>query len=138
MGFPGSVSSKEPACQCRRCKRLRFNLWVGRSPGGGHGNPLQYCLKNSLNREAWRATVHRVVKGWTRLKQLSTHPRMLYNHDCSGKCPEKLMREQACSKQLKCLTQPPHYYPKRTKRLNYQVKKDFSMLTLIFFNHSRG
>ena len=35
----------------------------GRSPGGGHGNPLQYsCLKNPMDREAWRATVHRVAK----------------------------------------------------------------------------
>ena len=31
----------------------------GRSPGGGHGNPLQYyCLENSMDRGAWRATVH--------------------------------------------------------------------------------
>ena len=38
----------------------------GRSPGGGHGNPLQYsCLKNPRDREAWRATVHRVAKGQT-------------------------------------------------------------------------
>ena len=35
----------------------------GRSPGGGHGNPLQYsCLENPKNREAWWATVHRVAK----------------------------------------------------------------------------
>ena len=32
-----------------------------RSPGGGHGNPLQYsCLKNPMDRGAWRATVHGV------------------------------------------------------------------------------
>ena len=41
----------------------------GRSPGGGHGNPLQYsCLKNPIDRGAWRATVHGVTKFWTRLK----------------------------------------------------------------------
>ena len=35
----------------------------GRSPGGGHGNPLQYsCLENLMDREAWRATVHGVAK----------------------------------------------------------------------------
>ena len=39
------ASGKEPACQCRSCRRCRFNPWVGRCPGGGHGNPLQYsCL----------------------------------------------------------------------------------------------
>ena len=38
----------------------------GRSPGGGHGNPLQYsCLENPMNRGAWWATVHRVTKSQT-------------------------------------------------------------------------
>ena len=33
------------------------------SPGGGNGNPLQYCcLENAMEREAWQATVHRVAK----------------------------------------------------------------------------
>ena len=41
-----------------------------RSPGGGHGNLLQW---NPVDRGAWRATVHRVTKNQTRLKQLSTH-----------------------------------------------------------------
>ena len=45
-----------------------------RSPGGGHGNPLQYsCLENSMDRGAWWATVHRLTKSWTRLKRLNTH-----------------------------------------------------------------
>ena len=44
----------------------------GRSPGGGHDNPLQYfCLENPLDRGAWWATVHRVAKSWTQLKPLS-------------------------------------------------------------------
>ena len=38
----------------------------GRFPGEGNGNPLQYsCLENSMDRGAWKATVHRVVKSWT-------------------------------------------------------------------------
>ena len=45
----------------------------GRSPGGGHSNPLHYsCLENPMDRGAWRATVHRVTKNQTWLKQLST------------------------------------------------------------------
>ena len=32
MGFPGRTSGKEPACQCKRFKRLRFNPWVGKIP----------------------------------------------------------------------------------------------------------
>ena len=44
----------------------------GRSPGGGHGNPLQYsCLENPMDRGAWRAIVHGVAKSWTQLKRLS-------------------------------------------------------------------
>ena len=38
----------------------------GRSPGGGHGNPLQYsCLKNPVDRGALWAIVHRVAKNQT-------------------------------------------------------------------------
>ena len=38
-------------------------LGSGRSPGGVHGNPLQYsCLENPMDRGTWRATVHRVAK----------------------------------------------------------------------------
>ena len=47
---------------------------LGRSPGGGHGNPLQYsCLGNLKDRGAWPATVHRVAKSQTQLKWLRTH-----------------------------------------------------------------
>ena len=46
----------------------------GRSPGGEHGNPLQYsCLESLMDRGAWRALVNRVTKSQTRLKRLSTY-----------------------------------------------------------------
>ena len=39
---------------------------LGRAPGGGHGNPLQYaCLENPMDRGAWRATVHGVAESDT-------------------------------------------------------------------------
>ena len=42
---------------------------LGRSPGGGHGNPLQYsCLENPVDRGAWQATVRGVAKSQTRPK----------------------------------------------------------------------
>ena len=41
----------------------------GRSPGGGHGNPLQYsCLENPMDRKACLATVHEIAKSQTQLK----------------------------------------------------------------------
>ena len=47
---------------------------LGRSPGEGNDNPLQYsCLENPMDRGAWEGTVHGVAKSWTRLKRLSTH-----------------------------------------------------------------
>ena len=46
----------------------------GRSPGGGHGNPLQCSwLENPTDRGAWWAAVHGVTQSWTQLKQFSTH-----------------------------------------------------------------
>ena len=47
LGSSGGVSSKEPACQGRRHRDAGSVPESGRSPGGGHGNPLQYsCLEN--------------------------------------------------------------------------------------------
>ena len=52
---------------------------LGRSPGGGHSNPLQYsCPENPTNREAWWAIVHTVAKSQTRLNQLSIHAHTIY------------------------------------------------------------
>ena len=45
---------------------------LGRSPGGGNGNPLQYsCLENPMDRGAWQVTVHWVAKSRTQMKRLS-------------------------------------------------------------------
>ena len=69
LGFPGGTSGKEPACQCRRHKRCRFDPWIGKIPGGGHGYLLQYsCLENSMDRGAWQAIVHGFSKSWAQLK----------------------------------------------------------------------
>ena len=65
---------KEPACNVGDAKDVGSILGLGRSPGGGHGNLLQYsCLGNPLDRGAWWATVHKVTKNWTRLKIPSMH-----------------------------------------------------------------
>ena len=45
---------------------------LGRCPGEGHDNPLQYpCLENPMDRGVWRAAVHGVAKSQTRLRRLS-------------------------------------------------------------------
>ena len=45
---------------------------LGRSPGEGNGNSLQYsCLENSMDREAWWAIVHGVAKSWTQLSDFT-------------------------------------------------------------------
>ena len=53
-------------------------LRSGRSPGGGHGNPLQSsCLENPLDRGAWQATVHGTAKRLTRPNRLSMHQALI-------------------------------------------------------------
>ena len=63
QGLPMCFSGKEYDWQCRRPKRCGFVPQSGRSPGEGNGNPLQYsCLKNSMDKVAWQATVLGVAK----------------------------------------------------------------------------
>ena len=78
QGFPGGASGKEPACQCRRRKRHRFNPWVGKIPWRRKWQPTPVFLpRESHGQGAWRATVHRVAQSQTQLKQLSTCHRAL-------------------------------------------------------------
>ena len=63
--FCGGSDSKESACHVRDLGSIPES---GRSPGEGSGNPLQYpCRENSMDRGAWRATVHGVTKSRTQL-----------------------------------------------------------------------
>ena len=65
MGFPGGSDSKAFACNAGHPGLI---LELGRSPGEGNGNPLQYsCLENSMDGGAWWATAHGVTKSWTQL-----------------------------------------------------------------------
>ena len=60
-GLPQWLSGKEPTCNAGNARDTGLFPGSRRSPGGGHGNPLQYsCLGNPMERGAWQATVHRV------------------------------------------------------------------------------
>ena len=62
--------------------------WLGSSPGEGNGYPLQYsCLENSIDRGAWRATVHGVTKSRTRLSDQHTHAQSRHRTVPSPKDP---------------------------------------------------
>ena len=79
LGFPHDTDGKEST----------FNvgdlglIWLGKSSGCGHGNPLQYSyLENPTDRGDWQATVHRVTKSWTQLKRQRAHMTTRFKH-CS-------------------------------------------------------
>ena len=75
LGFPDGSGGKESAYNARNVGDAGAVPGWGRSPGGGHGNPLQYsCQEIPMDRGAWRATVYRVAKSRTQLKRLSTEP----------------------------------------------------------------
>ena len=90
FGCIGSSAGKESACNAGDPGLIPGS---GRSPGEGKGYPFQYyCLKNSMDREAWQAPVHRVTKSrtWTRLRNfhfqgMRTSPTRNWTHaPCSG------------------------------------------------------
>ena len=60
MGFPGGSVVKNPLANAEDMGSIPASR---RSPGEGNGNPFQYyCLGNPIDRQAWWATVHSVVK----------------------------------------------------------------------------
>ena len=74
VGFPGGSDGKESACNAGDLSSIPG---LGRSPGEGNGNPLQYsCLENPMDRGAWKATVHAVTNSQTQLEW----PTLLHFH----------------------------------------------------------
>ena len=72
MGFPNGSSGRQSTCNAGD---LGLIPGWGRSSGEGNGNPLQYSfLENSMDRGAWLATVHGVVKSQTTTTDPSIHP----------------------------------------------------------------
>ena len=77
MDFSGGSAVKDPPSL-----GPRLDLRWGRSPGEGHGNPLQFSqLENPMDRGDWRDTGHREWQSQTRLKQFSTHTH-IYTYTC--------------------------------------------------------
>ena len=65
LGFPGGSGGKESVCNAGDPGSI---AGLGRSPGEGNSNPLQYvCLENPMDRRAWWTAVHRIAKSRTRL-----------------------------------------------------------------------
>ena len=64
-GFPSGLV-KNPLANAGDVRDMGLIPRLGRSPGGGHGSPLQYsCLENPMDRGSWQATVHRLGQSWT-------------------------------------------------------------------------
>jgi len=63
LELPRRLSGKEYACQTGSVGNMGLIPGLGRSPGEGNGNPLQYsCLGNPMDRGAWQAIVHGVTR----------------------------------------------------------------------------
>ena len=72
MDFPGGSDTKESAC---KVGDLGLIPGLGRYPGGGHGNTLQYsCWRIPRDRGTWQFTDHRVAKSQTRLNEQAHFP----------------------------------------------------------------
>ena len=74
MSFPGGASGKEPPANAGDAKDVGLIPGWGRSPGGGHGNPLYCsCLEKPMDGRAWQVTVHGIAKSQTQLQRFSMH-----------------------------------------------------------------
>ena len=89
-GLPWWLDSKESACNVGDLGSIPG---LGGSPGGGHGNPLQYsCLENPMGRGTWRVVVHGVSKSRTRLSDQAPTARStaIINHGAWQRLPSYL------------------------------------------------
>ena len=85
QGFPGSSVVKKLPARAGDARDAVLNPGLGRSPGGGHGNPLQYsCLENPMDKGAWQTIVHRVAKESDMTEQLSMHTQEYRNSRIGG------------------------------------------------------
>ena len=91
---------KESACNVGDGGESGSILGLGRSPGGGNGNPLHYSsLENPMDRGAWQSIVHRVAKNQTQLKQLSVHTPERHAYSLSLVLKEFTVLERADSRE---------------------------------------
>jgi len=80
----GDSDRKESACNAGDMGSIPG---LGRSPGGGHSNPLQYsCLENPVDRKSWWAVIHRIAKSQTRLRQPNTHAHLPIQYHFHSRC----------------------------------------------------
>ena len=77
LGFPGDSAGKESACNEGDLSSIPG---LGRSPGGGHDNPLQFSgLQSTMDRGAWQATVHGITNSRTWLSGFHFHTFFFHN-----------------------------------------------------------
>ena len=96
-GFPSGTEVKNPPANAGDSGGLGLIPGSGRSAGGGHGYPLQCsCLENPMDRGAWKASVLRVTKSWTR-QCLSTHTHQPHTCACVDPAPTKCPAGAPCS-----------------------------------------
>ena len=101
LGFPGdhpglwgasqvALVVKNPPANAGDARDAGLIPGLGRSPGAGNGNPLQFsCLENPMDRGAWWTTVHKVAKSQTHLKRLSVYSHIFTCLDISQWLEEK-------------------------------------------------
>ena len=85
-GLPRWHSGKNPPANAGYARNVGSTPGSGRSPGRGHGNPLQYsCLEDSMDRGDWQATAQGVPKNQTWLStHTTTHSRLWASLKCPG------------------------------------------------------
>ena len=131
MGFPGGSEGKESACNTGDAADVNLIPRLGRFPGGGHSNPLQYFFswRIHMDRGAWWATVHRVAKSQTRL---STHTRGYVYQNLQVDYP--LGESNTCFP--KCPSEPLVQLVKEHWFGNVQDQScSLKILLLLLFNH---
>ena len=125
-GFLGGSDGEESASNSRDLGSIPAS---GRFPGEGNGNPFEYsCLENSMDRGAWRATVHGVTKSRTQLNDYYSH-----FHETDKGSISKMHKQfiQLNSLKKKTNQKPNEKMGRRPKKTFLQRRKDAQYHSLL-------
>ena len=123
IGLLRWCTGKESSCQCRRCRKHRFDPWVGKISWRRNGNPFQYfCLESPMDRGTWWATVPGVAESDTTEHTHKPPTGCMRAIMWFNLSPSSVGSFSTCNEKRKLRPEKLGYLPKVTQLIHFRVE----------------